>query len=85
MDDAFDVAVIISGDSDLVPAIESIKSAFPGKQIGVVIPIGRPAEHLKKAADFHMKMKRKHLASSQFDDTVRLAGGGQVNRPDSWK
>lgn len=81
----YDTAMIVSGDSDLVPAIEAVKSTFPGKRIGVVIPVGRRAEHLKNVADFHMRMKRKHLQRSQFDDVVDLGGGRQVKRPASWK
>lgn len=36
----YDKAFIISGDSDLLPAIRAVKQIFPTKQIGVVIPIG---------------------------------------------
>ncbi len=45
--DEYDHAYIISGDSDLVPAIELVKSIFPHKRITCIIPIGRSAEHLK--------------------------------------
>ena len=37
----YDTAIIISGDSDLIPSIEAIKTIFPVKKFGVVIPIGR--------------------------------------------
>ncbi|MDP2944811.1 MAG: hypothetical protein Q8N86_00415, partial [Atribacterota bacterium] len=61
MQDKFDKAYIISGDSDLIPSVEAVKALFPHKQIGVIIPIGRRAELLKLKCDFHMKIKEKHL------------------------
>ena len=62
----FDTAVIISGDSDLIPAIEAVKTTFPTKQIGLVVPIGRRAKELMSVCDFRIKMKEIHLRTSQF-------------------
>ena len=50
--DNYDTAMIISGDSDLMPALKAVKQTFPSKQIGVIIPIGRCAESLKKLLIF---------------------------------
>lgn len=82
--DSWDTALIISGDSDLIPAIEAVKKSFPSKQIGVIIPIGRRAEELKIVADFHRKMKLKHLETSQFPEEIVLNGGGIIKKPLSW-
>jgi uncharacterized LabA/DUF88 family protein len=84
MEDIYDTATIISGDSDLIPSIVAVKQVFPGKQIGIVLPIGRASESLKLRADFHMRMKRFHLESSTFSGVVNLAGGGSVKSPDGW-
>ena len=81
INNVFDTAIIVSGDSDLVPAIEAVKTTFPAKSVGVVIPIGRRAESLKNATDFHMKMKEKHLSTCQFPDAITLPGGRQLCRP----
>ncbi len=68
--DEFDTAYIISGDSDLVPAIEQIKTMFPYKQIKCIIPIARSAEHIKNTCDSHHRMKEKHLRTSQFPNKI---------------
>jgi len=81
----WDTAIIISGDSDLIPAIRAVKSTFPVKRIGLVIPIGRRAEELKQVVDFHMKLKEKHLATSQFEDEITIDGGIKLTRPGTWK
>lgn len=79
--DTWDTAIIVSGDSDLIPAIQAVKSTFPAKRIGLVIPIGRRAEELKQVVDFHMKLKEKHLATSQFEDEITIDGGVKLTRP----
>ncbi len=83
--DRYDRAIIISGDTDLIPAIRAVRQTFPGKQIGVVIPIGRASEDLKKQADFYHKMKERHLASSRLPDTMTLEDGSTLSCPPNWK
>ena len=82
--DQFDTAVIVSGDSDLIPSIEAVKSTFPAKRIGVVIPMGRRAEALKNSCDLHIKMKEKHLRTSQFPDEIDLGDDEKLVRP-AWR
>ena len=75
----FDEAVIVSADSDLLPAILAIKRNFPGKKVSVLPPFCHTANDLKNNADAKYKMTRKHLLSSQLPET-------QVNpRPTEWK
>lgn len=83
--DKYDKAFIISGDSDLIPSIEAVKSAFPHKKIGVIIPIYRSAEQLKLTCDFYMKMKEKHLRASMLPDIIDLGKGKKLIRPSTWK
>ena len=82
--DEFDTAVIVSGDSDLVPAIEAVKALFPAKKVGVIIPVNGRAALLKQVCDFHMKMKEKHLKSSILPDEIDLGSGVKLVRPASW-
>lgn len=83
--DRYDRAVIISGDTDLLPAVRAVRTTFPAKEIGVVIPIGRASEDFKKQADFHYKMREQHLASSRFGDVVVLRDNTTISCPVSWK
>lgn len=82
--DIWDHAWVISGDSDLIPAIEAVKKTFPAKQVGVIIPIGRRAEELKLVTDSHRKIKTKHLESCQFADEITI-DGVVLKRPPAWK
>ena len=83
--DEWDTAVIISGDSDLIPAIKAIKDTFPAKRVVIVIPIGRHAEELKQVTDFHRKVKQRHLQSCQFDDIITIDEDTVLKRPDNWR
>jgi uncharacterized LabA/DUF88 family protein len=83
--DAFDKAIIISGDTDLLPAVKAVQATFPHKQVGVVIPIGKASENFKNNADFHYKMKEKHLQVSLLADPVILPDGSRIICPTSWK
>lgn len=80
----YDTAVIISGDSDLIPSLEAVKTTFPDKRIVIVIPIGRRAEELKLVAHGHMKLKVKHLESCQLEDEIRV-DNLVLTRPSSWR
>lgn len=83
--DAYDKALIISGDSDLVPAIETVRSCYPKKSVGVAFPLGRFSVELQRVASFSLWIKRKHLLRAQLEDQLTLADGSTVTRPLSWK
>ena len=83
--DNFDTAIIISGDSDLIPSIQVTKSLFPDKEFGVIIPFNRSAEELKNVAHFYMKMRPDHLDKSLFEEKIVLNNGIVLTRPPNWK
>ena len=82
--DRYDTAMIITGDSDLVQGIQMVQSTFPAKQVGIIIPSGRRAEVLKQAADFHMKIKEGHLKNSLFEKEIDLGKNQKLICPKSW-
>jgi uncharacterized LabA/DUF88 family protein len=83
--DRYEKAIIISGDTDMIPAVKAVQTTFPNKEIGVVIPIAKASEDLKKVADFHYKMKEKHLKSSTYSDPLILSDGTSLACPPTWK
>jgi uncharacterized LabA/DUF88 family protein len=85
VEDAFDIALVISADSDLVPAIKEARRTFPNKEIGIVVPPGQRAVELKQTADFHHKIRERHLISSAFPEEIDLPSGSKLVRPKTWK
>lgn len=82
--DRYDRAVLVTVDSDLVPAIELVKKTFPGKEIYLLTPIRRNSFALRQVCDFRMKIKEKHLGNCQFPDTITLEDGKELKRPLKW-
>jgi uncharacterized LabA/DUF88 family protein len=85
MEDVYDTAIVISGDSDQIPSIQAIKKSFPAKKVGVIIPIGRSSEELKNVCDFHIRMKEMHLRTCRFDDNIDLGNGEKLTCPPTWQ
>lgn len=87
MNDDYDTAMIVTADSDLVPAVRGVKENFPEKKVGLITPIGRSSIELQKLCDFRRKMKLRHLKTSQLPDIVVIDPTKRitVQCPTSWK
>jgi len=81
--DAFDVAYVLSADTDLLPAIRLIKTAFPNKRIEILIPERRfgNALELRNTCHAAKRIKAQHLESSLLPDQLTTAAGVLINRP----
>lgn len=82
--DGFDVAILISADSDLTGPIKHIKKLFPQKQVIVAFPPSRFSYELKIVADATFPIGRKKFVESLFADAVTKTDGHILNRPDRW-
>jgi len=76
----YDVAVVISNDSDLKGPIEAVRSEL-GQTVGVVIPGNLPRSALP--ADFYKRIRSGILAASQFPGTLRDQHG-TIRKPKGW-
>ena len=84
-EDRYDRAVLITADSDLVPALEIVKARFPKKQLFVAAPPKRfgHARGLKPG----MELTAGRLAKCSLQDTATDAATGRVlfTRPPSYR
>ena len=83
--DSFDVAILISADSDLTGPIRHIAKLFPQKQVIVAFPPSRFSYELQKVASGTFTIGRKKFAESLFPDHVTKTDGHVLNRPDRWR
>lgn len=81
----YDKAIMVTTDTDLIPAIQVAKTAFPAKRFGVLFPIDRWSSQLSQVCDFWLKIRKKDLRKSQFPDEVVLPNGVVLNRPPTWR
>lgn len=81
--DRFEVALIVSNDSDLTGAVRIVRNEV-GKVVGVYTPHrNRPSVQLKSTASFFREIKNAHLRNSQFPATLSDACGA-FSKPPSW-
>jgi uncharacterized LabA/DUF88 family protein len=95
--DTYDLAVVVSNDSDLVYPVEVVRKVLK-KRIGVIIPILDPdtrrlpagyrprvsSRELSIAASFVWRVKPADLAAAQFPPEILDSGGRAFRRPPEW-
>jgi uncharacterized LabA/DUF88 family protein len=83
--DNFDVAFIISGDSDLVPPVLAIRELFPNKEVRIAFPPTHESNELKKASNGSFTIGRQKLESSLFPNMVQDKYGNNIVKPNEWE
>ena len=83
-DDSFDMAMILSGDSDLATAVQAVRRRYPAKRVVIAFPPARDSVQLRKVASGWFRIGRKTLKDSQFPDRVVKADGFVLKRPEEW-
>ncbi|MCX6206285.1 MAG: NYN domain-containing protein [Bacteroidetes bacterium] len=83
--DEYDIAMLISGDSDLTPPIKSIHSLFNNKRVFVAFPPKRHNSSMAIVAKGSMIIGRKKLQDAQFNDEVISKTGYKLTIPKEWK
>ena len=82
--DAFDTALVISSDSDLIAPIAAVKKLFPNKRIVVACPPGKFSVSLTKAAHAYLNIGHGSIAKSQLPTVVRTPTGFSFSRSHFW-
>lgn len=80
--DRYDVAVVVSNDSDLVEAIRIVTREL-GKRVGVLNPHRHPSRALLAHATFFKTIRRGVLKVSQFDPIMKDEHG-EFHKPACW-
>jgi uncharacterized LabA/DUF88 family protein len=81
---SFDVAVLISGDSDLAPAILRARNFATTAKFVVAHPPHRVSGELGRAAHSAFTIYRSIFSGSRLPDTVPIGKGLTVTRPVEW-
>jgi uncharacterized LabA/DUF88 family protein len=92
VDDAYrdlaDRFILVSGDSDLVPALRMVKLRFPHKQVIVYVPsrneVRGAATELRGEADKHRTLPMALVKRSQLPAKVPDGDGGYIEKPVEW-
>jgi len=83
-EDRFDLAYLISGDSDLSGPIKEIRQKFPSKIIIAAFPPDTKSWELTNVANNHFMIGQRKFARSQFPTEVISKSGHKLIRPATW-
>lgn len=83
--DRFDVAILVSGDSDLVPAIRKIALLASEKEIRLVFPPNRFSGDLANSVGTFRRLRLAYLERCRLPDRVTRADGHLIECPDIWR
>ncbi len=84
MEDQCDIAVLVSGDTDLAPAFRTAQRLAPSKAVTFAFPYERKNNELAQMASNPFQMKKGQYVKHQFNDPYELSDGTEVHMPSSW-
>ena len=93
LDDAYqglcDRQVLVSGDSDLIPALHAVRKRFPTVKTTVYVPAQAQSKRsyaveLRSAADRHRLLPLNLLPKAQFPARIPDGSGGFIEKPGDW-
>ncbi len=83
--DQCDIAVLVTGDTDLAPAVRTAQALYPEKSIFFAFPFARQNQELQKLIPGHtFKLKSPRYLQHQFPDPLVLPGGRALTKPARW-
>ena len=82
--DECDTVVLVTGDTDLAPAVKTAKRLFPNRKIIFAFPYRRKNEELAQIAPGSFKIHRDNYIRHQLPDPFPLSDGTKIPKPPSW-
>jgi len=84
--DAYDLAVLVSNDSDLQEPLRVVRQEF-GKPVGILSPLNstrRASRELIQFATFTKRIRTGVLRASQFPESLTDSHGIVIHQPPKW-
>ncbi len=83
--DEYDMAMLISGDSDLTPPIKAVHNLFTNKRVFIAFPPKRHNSSMALVSKGSLMIGRKKLVDAQFDEEVISKTGYKLKISTEWK
>ncbi len=84
MQDTCDTVVLVTGDTDLAPAVRGAQALFPAKTVAFAFPYKRKNKELKQLSPDSFEISRGQYAKFQLSDPYLLPNGREVSKPPTW-
>lgn len=82
--DLCDTIIIVSGDTDIVPAVRAAQQMFPSKRIGFLLPYKRHNNELINLTPIHFLIGQATYGRFQFPDPYVTSNGRRIAKPPDW-
>lgn len=82
--DECDTILLVTGDTDFVPACKTARRLFPDKAVGFLFPYKRSKDELADLASLLFAIDAEAYAAHQFPDPFILPNGHRLDKPPSW-
>ena len=79
-----DTAILVSGDSDLAPAVRAVSSIGAHLFVAAAFPPNRVSQHLRRLMPASFNVDRKRIKRLQLPDTF-TAAGQTFSKPNYWQ
>jgi uncharacterized LabA/DUF88 family protein len=84
VEDVFDTALLVTGDSDLCPAVRAVRQLRADKRIVAAFPPGRHSTELKQITHGHTFIGADKIRQAQLPYSVTTSIGVAITRPKYW-
>jgi uncharacterized LabA/DUF88 family protein len=81
--DESDTAVLMTGDTDIAPAVRTAQRLFPEKTVAFAFPYGRKSKELAQLAPISFQIRKEQYKRYQFPPTVEVSGR-TIAKPGDW-
>lgn len=79
-----DTVVLVTGDTDVAPAVRSAARLFPAKRVCFAFPYRRKNKELAQLVKTCFHITKEAYARFQFPDPLFLSDGRSIAKPTSW-
>lgn len=82
--DQCDTVVIVTGDTDIAPAVRTASALYPAKSIVFAFPFARKNKELAQLVKTSFHIRKEAYVAHQFSDVLRLPDGSVTSKPATW-
>jgi Protein of unknown function DUF88. len=79
-----ETAALMTGDTDIAPAVRMVRKYYPNGEIGFLFPYKRKNKELAQIANFSRNIKKERYLQYQFPDPFVLSDSTSIKKPVSW-
>lgn len=83
--DKYDTAIIMSGDSDIIPAIETVKRNFKDKNFTTLWLTGTKGQSIRNRCDTHISIWYKKMKANMLPYNISLKSWEKISIPKEWQ